>query len=128
MGGAAPNVTPWRTSATGGGVVAASAVAAWALAYPQNSLGDTAIRTIADVAAVVTLGLTVVPRFDEPRYRFEVASRATGPLIASSAVWAVAELVRLVLAAHRRPGRRSSGSTCARRSDSRSARWQADLD
>ena len=97
-------MTPWRTSAAGGGVVAASAVAAWALAYPQNSLGDTAIRAIADVAAVVTLGLAVVPRFDEPRYRFEVASRAAGPLIASSAVWAVAELVRLVLAAAQAAG------------------------
>jgi putative copper resistance protein D len=67
-------------------------------------LGDSAIRAVADIAAVVTLGLIAVPRFDDPRYRAELAGRASGPLIASSAVWAVAELVRLVASAAQAAG------------------------
>ena len=104
MGGPAPNVTPWRTVAAGAAVVAAAAVAAWALAYPQNSLGGNAVRAVADIAAVVTLGLALVPRFDEPRHRAEVAARAASPLVASSTVWAIAELVRLVVAAAQAAG------------------------
>lgn len=70
----------------------------------MNSLGGIAIRAVADIAAIVTLGLTVVPRFDDPRYRAELADRAARPLIASSAVWAIAELVRLVVAAAQAAG------------------------
>lgn len=62
----------------------------------MNSLGDSGIRAVADIAAIVTLGLIVVPRFDDPRYRDELADRASRPLIASSTLWAIAELVRLV--------------------------------
>jgi putative copper resistance protein D len=86
-----------RMVAGGGAVVALAAVAAWALAFPQNSLSATLIRAVADCSAVVTLGLTVVPMFDAGRYRREVAERASGPLIVSAAVWAVAEAVRIVL-------------------------------
>jgi putative copper resistance protein D len=93
-----------RTVAVGAAVVAATAVSAWALAFPQNSLSDTLIRAVADCAAVVTLGLAVVPMFDTDRYRREVAQRASGPLIVASAVWAVAEVVRLVVAAAQAAG------------------------
>jgi putative copper resistance protein D len=67
-------------------------------------LGGSAIRAVTDIAAIVTFGLVVVPRFDAPRYRAELADRASGPLIASSAVWAMAELVRLVVAAAQAAG------------------------
>jgi putative copper resistance protein D len=93
-----------RTVGAGGAVVAAAAGSAWALAFPQNSLGDTLIRAVADCAAVVTLGLAVVPMFDTDRYRREVARRAAGPLIVASAVWAVAEMVRLVVSAAQAAG------------------------
>lgn len=88
-----------RAVALGALCVVAAAAAAWSLAYPQNSLGATVIRALSDGAAVVTLGLVVVPMFDEPRHRDELANRAAGPLILASAMWAVAELVRLFVGA-----------------------------
>jgi copper resistance protein D len=97
-------VTRLRTAAAGGAVVVTASVAAWALAYPQNSLSSTMIRAAADCAAVVTLGLAVVPMFDTGRYRRELSDRAVGPLILSAAVWAVAELVRLVTTAAQAAG------------------------
>ena len=48
-------------------VVAAASVAAWSLAYPQNSLTGTLARALADCAAVITLGLAVVPMLDSDR-------------------------------------------------------------
>ena len=36
-------------------VVAAASLAAWSLAYPQNSLTGTLMRALADCAAVITL-------------------------------------------------------------------------
>ena len=96
VGGATAAVTKLRTVAAGVAVVIAAAVCAWGLAFPQNSLADTLIRAVADCAAVVTLGLAVVPMFDVDRYRRELADRAARPLILASAVWAVAEVVRLV--------------------------------
>lgn len=99
VGGPTARLTRLRTAAGGGVVVAVASVSAWALAFPQNSLGTTLIRALADCAAVVTLGLAVVPMFDTGRYRRELAGRAVGPLILASAVWAVAELVRLVTTA-----------------------------
>lgn len=102
VGGAAANLTRWRpavAAAVALGVVGASTVAAWALAQPQNSLGGSAVRAVSDIAAVLVLGLAVVPRLDVPRYREELAARAAGPLIVASAVWTIAEAVRLVVAA-----------------------------
>lgn len=80
-------------------VVAAGAVAAWALAYPQSSLPVTLIRAVADCAAVVCLGLAVVPMLDDARHRGELISRAGVPLSAVGAVWLVAELGRLIVTA-----------------------------
>jgi copper resistance protein D len=97
VGGATTNVTRLRTVAAGVVVVAAAAVLTWALGYPQNSLSATAVRGVADCAAVIALGLTVVPMLEEPRYRQEVARRALIPLILGTAVWVTAEMVRLIV-------------------------------
>jgi putative copper resistance protein D len=104
VGGTAAAVTRLRTALLGTAVVVVSAVVAWALALPQNSLGATLIRAVADGAAVVTLGLAAVPMFDVARYRREVGERAAGPSILASAVWAAAEVVRLVVAAAQAAG------------------------
>jgi putative copper resistance protein D len=76
-------------------VVAVSAVMAWALAWHQNSLAATLVRVAADGSAVVAFGLAAVPMLDIDRYRGELVRRATGPLTIASAVWLVAELLRL---------------------------------
>lgn len=104
MGGAAPTVARWRTAGAATAVVIAAVVAAWVLARPQNSLSDSAIRAVADLAAVLVLGLAVVPRFDDPRHRDEMTTRASGPLVVTAAVWAIAELVRLVATAAQTAG------------------------
>lgn len=90
-----------RSAALTGGtlVVVAASVAAWALAYPQSSLAVTLVRAVADCAAVVCLGLAVVPILDDERYRRELIGRATVPLSVAGAVWLVAELGRLIVAA-----------------------------
>lgn len=80
-------------------VVAAASVTAWALAYPSGSLPATLVRAVADCAAVTTLGLAVVPLLDDARHRGELIRRATAPLTAAGAVWLVAELSRLLVAA-----------------------------
>lgn len=85
-------------------VVLASSVVAWSLALPQNSLTATTVRALADCAAVMTLGLVIVPMLDVDRYRAELAGRAVTPLAVSSAVWLVAELSRLVAAAAQAAG------------------------
>ena len=59
----------------------------------------TLVQAVALCAAVVTLGLTVVPMLDDERYRGELIRRATTPLTAASAVWLLAELARLIVAA-----------------------------
>lgn len=92
-------MTRLRVAAGGALVIAAASVAAWSLAYPQTSLADTLARAVADCAGVVTLGLAVVPALDVDRYRGELARRASVPLLVGSAVWLVAELVRLTVAA-----------------------------
>jgi putative copper resistance protein D len=97
-------MTRLRPVAVGAAVVVAAAVAAWALTFPQNSLSGTLIRAIADCSAVVTLGLAVVPMFDTARYRREVAERAANPLVVAAAVWAVAEVLRLVVTAAQAAG------------------------
>ncbi len=95
-----------RVRAVAGGalVTLAGCVAAWALAFPAGPLGAALVRTLADAAAVVTVGAAVVPALDGARFRDELARRATTPLVVASAVWVVAELVRLVLAASEASG------------------------
>jgi putative copper resistance protein D len=97
VGGAAQEVK--RPAALVGGTLVLAAAAAWALAYPQGSLPVTLVRAVADCAAVVCLGLAAVPMLDEERYRAELLGRATTPLSVAGAVWLVAELGRLVVAA-----------------------------
>jgi copper resistance protein D len=69
------------------------------VAYPQNSLTATLVRALTDCAAVITLGLATAPMLDTDRYRGELIRRATAPLAVGSAVWLLAELIRLVVAA-----------------------------
>jgi copper resistance protein D len=45
------------------------------------------------------LGLAAVPMLDVDRYRGELIGRATAPLTAAGAVWLLAELMRLTVAA-----------------------------
>lgn len=109
MGGSAQVVTQRRAVAGAALVTASACATAWALAYPSASLGLALTRAIADLAAVVTLGLAVVPALDGGRHRDELVRRATAPLVTASAVWVVAELVRLVFA-----GAEAAGTAVAR--------------
>ena len=88
-----------RAAAVGILCLLVAASAAWSLAYPQNSLGASLVRAVADCAAVASLGLVVVPAFEDGRHRTELAGRAVRPLILVSAAWAVAEVVRLFVGA-----------------------------
>jgi copper resistance protein D len=99
LGGATAEVTRQRAVAGGALVVAVAAVVAWALARQQNSLAVTLVRAVADGSAVVAFGLAAVPMLDIDRYRGELIRRATGPLTIASAIWLVAELLRLGVAA-----------------------------
>jgi copper resistance protein D len=99
VGGSTANVSRVRTVVAGGVVLAATTVLTWALGFPRNSLGSSAIRAVADCAAVLTLGLAAVPMLEIPRYREDVARRARTPLILGAAVWVVAELARLIWSA-----------------------------
>lgn len=99
MGGPTPGLT-----VRGGAVVAASVVAAWALAYPHNPVAGTATRASADCAAVITLGLATVPLLESDRYRVELGRRAAGPLGVAAAVWLVTEIVRLTVEAAQTAG------------------------
>jgi putative copper resistance protein D len=99
LGGATAEVTRQRAVAGGALVVAVAAVVAWALARQQNSLAVTLVRAVADGSAVVAVGLAAVPMLDIDRYRGELIRRATGPLTIASAIWLVAELLRLGVAA-----------------------------
>ncbi|MFS0898103.1 copper resistance D family protein, partial [Mycolicibacterium litorale] len=95
--------------AGGIGVIAATSVAAWALAQPLNSLSATAARAAADCAAIVTLGLAVVPLLDTGRYRGELSRSAAVPLAVSAAVWLLTELVRLVVVSAQTAGLPAAG-------------------
>jgi putative copper resistance protein D len=88
-----------RVAVGGALVVLAAAATAWALAYPQSSLSATSVRAIADCAAVLTLGLAVVPMLDNDRHRCELVDRAARPLALAAATWLLAELARLIVAA-----------------------------
>ena len=92
-------MTRQRALAGGALVVVVAAVVAWALARQQNSLAVTLVRAVADGSAVVAFGLAAVPMLDIDRYRGELIRRATGPLTIASAIWLVAELLRLGVAA-----------------------------
>ena len=76
-----------------------ASLAAWSLARQQNSLAATLVRAMADGSAVVALGLAAVPMLDIDRYRGELIRRATAPLTIAAAVWLLAELLRLGVAA-----------------------------
>ncbi|MBJ7341420.1 CopD family protein [Mycolicibacterium sp.] len=88
-----------RAAVLGALCVGAAAALAWGLAHPQNSPVTSVVRAVTDGAAVIALGLVVIPAFDAERYRVQVADRAARPLIAVSAVWVVSELVRLFVGA-----------------------------
>ena len=66
---------------------------------PAGLAAATLVRAVADCAAVVALGLAAVPMLDDERYRGELIGRATAPLAVAGAVWLVAELGRLIVAA-----------------------------
>jgi putative copper resistance protein D len=72
---------------------------AWALTYPQVAVGATVTRAAADVAAVVVLGLALVPMLDVPRYRDELATRSAAAMTVAAALWLVAEVARRFTAA-----------------------------
>ena len=99
MGDATKDVTRRRAVVGGVIVVLVASAAAWALAYPQTAPAATVVRALADCAATVTLGLTVVPMLDAGRYRDELARRASVPLALAAGSWLVAELTRLVVGA-----------------------------
>lgn len=62
------------------------------------------IRALADGAAIVTLGLAVVPLLESDRYRAELSRRASGPLSVAAAAWLLAEIVRLTVDAAQTAG------------------------
>ena len=99
MGGATAEVTRQRAVAGGALVVVVASVVAWSLAQQQNSLAATLVRAVADGSAVVAFGLAAVPMLDIDRYRGEVLRRATAPLTIAAAVWLLAELLRITVAA-----------------------------
>nr|WP_228769002.1 CopD family protein [Mycolicibacterium malmesburyense]CRL78861.1 putative copper export protein [Mycolicibacterium malmesburyense] len=92
-------MTRGRTVAVGVLLAAAAAGLALALAHPQASVSGTTVRVLADCAAVVTLGLAVVPMLDGQRHRGELLIRSTRPLAAASVLWLLAELARQLVAA-----------------------------
>lgn len=92
-------MTRRRAVAGGALVVVVASLAAWSLARQQNPLAATLVRALADGSAVVALGLAAVPMLDIDRYRGELIRRATAPLTIAAAVWLLAELLRLGVAA-----------------------------
>lgn len=98
MGGSAQFVTHRRAVAGAVFVTVSAGVTAWALAYPAAPLAPALARALADGAAVLTLGLAVVPALDTGRHRDELIRTARAPLVVAAAIWLVTELVRLVLA------------------------------
>jgi putative copper resistance protein D len=83
----------------GTAALAVGLLLAWALTYPQVAFGATVTRAAADVAAVVVLGLALVPMLDVPRYRDELARRSAAAMPVAAALWLVAEVARLFTAA-----------------------------
>lgn len=92
-------MTRTRRACLGALVVALSTVLAWALARPDLAPAAMLARIAADGAAVVVLGLAVVPLLEDSRHRAELASRSAVVLVVAAWVWLAAELVRLVTTA-----------------------------
>lgn len=93
------HVTRTRRTCLGALVVALSVALAWILARPDGALVPTLIRVLADGAAVLVLGLAVVPWLDTSRYRAELTRRSTSVMAVAAWVWLAAELIRLVTTA-----------------------------
>ncbi|TQK29494.1 putative copper resistance protein D [Arthrobacter sp. SLBN-53] len=92
-------VSGLRRAGQGVLVATAGVVLAWALARPQLSVPIASTRMLADGAAVVVLGLAVLPYLDVARYRTELATRRSPALATAAWLWLAAELVRLITAA-----------------------------
>lgn len=92
-------MTTWRHIVGAFAVLVAASVTGWALAFPQSSPAATSVRALADGAAVLTFGLALVSKLDDPHFRADAADAARKPLAMAAGVWAVAELVRVVVAA-----------------------------
>lgn len=88
-----------RRALGGTAAVLAGLMLAWVLTYPQHAIAATVTRAAADGAAVVVLGLALVPLLDIPRYRAELSARSSSALVIASAAWLVAEVARLCTAA-----------------------------
>ena len=82
----------------------AALLVAWVLARPELPVVLAALRAAADIAAVVALGLAVVPLLEEQRRRGELSERARGPLVVVGVLWLVAELAQLLAQAARAAG------------------------
>ena len=85
-----------------GGVTLAATLAwalAWLLAGGQAAPAQSAVRTVADGAAVVALGLAVMPALDDARHRAGTLRATTGPLLTVSVAWLLAEAVRVAMSA-----------------------------
>lgn len=80
-------------------VVALGIALAWSLAHPQLELVPTLTRMAADGAAIVVLGLAVVPLLDTARHRAELTRRSAPAIAVAAWVWLAAELIRLVTTA-----------------------------
>ena len=94
-----PPLTRTRRACLGALVVALSVALAWVLARPDGALVPTVTRVLADGAAVLVLGLAVVPWLDTARYRTELARRSAAVMAVTAWVWLAAELIRLVTTA-----------------------------
>lgn len=92
-------MTRTRRACLGALVVALAIALTWILARPDHALVATLTRLLADGAAVLVLGLAVVPWLDTARYRTELARRSAAVLAVAAWVWLAAELIRLVLTA-----------------------------
>lgn len=89
-------MTGTRRACLGALVVALSIALTWILARPDDALVATLTRLLADGAAVLVLGLAVVPWLDTARYRSELARRSAAVLAVAAWAWLAAELIRLV--------------------------------
>lgn len=94
-----PDVTRTRRGGLGALVLAVAVALTWALARPGLALVPALTRALSDGAAVVVLGLAVVPWLDTARHRPELAGRSITAMAVAGWVWLAAELIRLVTTA-----------------------------
>lgn len=92
-------MTQARRAGLGVLVVTLGIALAWSLAHPQLEFVPTLTRIAADGAAIVVLGLAVVPLLDTERHRAEFTRRSATALAVAAWVWLAAELIRLVTTA-----------------------------